>query len=125
MTPRISKPSELAAASTSLITRWRWAGSLTMPPLHSFAHLNARIVAPLPIELIMSDVDRNDSARAVLKQTIGESTRRRAHIKTHKSADVDFEMAQSCFQLDATATDVARRRFFFDSDLRLGRKNFR
>ena len=71
-----------------------------------FADDHARIVAELPIELPVADVERDDVARAALQQDVGEAAGGGADIERAAALDVDVERVERVRELDAAAADV-------------------
>ena len=83
-----------------------------------FVHDHARIVAQPPVELAGSHVDGMDARGAGLQQAIGEAAGGGAEIRHDQAGDIDAEMSQRGFQLDAAAADVAQLRGHFDARIR-------
>jgi hypothetical protein len=67
---------------------------------------DAGVVPELPSELPPANVNGKNFRRAVLQQTIGESTGGRAQVERRQSGDIQLKMAQGVFQFVAAATDV-------------------
>src|SRR5205807_10141334 len=77
-----------------------------MARVDAFAHLDSRVVAQTPVELIMAHVNGYNCARVVLQQAVSESTGRRPNIETDQSSDIDLEIAQCRLQFHSAAADV-------------------
>src|SRR5262245_25838359 len=76
-----------------------------MANIGALDQLHARVAAPLPVELPVTDVDGDDSRRTALQQAIGEAAGRGADVERRASADVDLPVLQRRFQLEAAAAD--------------------
>src|SRR5581483_10917660 len=68
---------------------------------------DARILAQLPRQLIVTHINGPHTRRAVLQQTIGEAAGRSADIDADAVARIDMKLAERRFKLQAAATDVA------------------
>jgi hypothetical protein len=67
---------------------------------------DARVVAELPIELAMSDVERDDPGGATLQQHVSESARGRPDVQRLSSRDVDTKHVEGMRQLETAPPDV-------------------
>ena len=64
------------------------------------------IGAQPPVELPMTDVERDDAGRAVAEQHIGESPGRGADVECQAAFDGDAEGAERVFELEPAPADV-------------------
>ena len=71
-----------------------------------FQKSNARILAQLEIHLPVARVDRDHRRRAVLQQTIGESSGRGANIEANLAPYIDVPMLKRALQLQSAAADI-------------------
>ena len=96
-----------------------------MARVDAFAHLDSRVVAQTPVELIMAHVNGYNCARVVLQQAVSESTGRRPNIETDQSSDIDLEIAQCRLQFHSAAADVTRGRIAcaLQPNVRIDRKS--
>ena len=67
---------------------------------------DARVVADLPVELPVTDVQRDDARGAALEQDVGEAASRRADVERLASGDVDAEGVERVRQLEPAAADI-------------------
>src|SRR5262249_2906722 len=75
----------------------------------------ARIVAKLPVELAVADIDCTNTRRSTLQETIGESSGGTADINAQMPCNVDLEMIQCSRELYATPAHVGQASQKFDS----------
>jgi hypothetical protein len=78
---------------------------LEMPRVGVFDHGDAPIAAHFPVQLAVSDVERDDVARAAVQPHVGESAGRRADIKRDAIGSIDAERVESGRELDSAAPD--------------------
>ena len=64
----------------------------TLARVHPFHHHDARILAQLPVELALPDVDRVDPDGAALQQAVGEAAGGRADVERHATGDVEAQL---------------------------------
>ena len=74
--------------------------------IDALQHGHARILAQLPRELAVADVDRRDPRRAALDEHVGEAAGRGADVQRGAPADGDAERVERVGQLDAAAPGV-------------------
>jgi hypothetical protein len=74
--------------------------------VHLLAQDDAGITPQLRVDLSAPDVDRVDAGGAPLQQTIGESSRGRAHVDAHASGRIDSEVVERGRELDPASRDV-------------------
>ena len=74
--------------------------------VHALADEHPRIGAKSPIELAVSDIDRDDGGGAALEQHVGESARRGADVQRAAAGGKDAEGVERGRELDAAAGDV-------------------
>jgi len=67
---------------------------------------DARIVAQCPVDLPVTDVERDDPCGAPLEKHVGEAARGRADVERLTAFDVDVERIEGVRQLHAAAADI-------------------
>ena len=82
------------------------SGSVERPRVDAFADEHAGVAAELPVQLIVSDVERDHVACAALQQHVGEAAGRRSDVERPSSFDGNPEHVQRVRQLEAAAADV-------------------
>jgi hypothetical protein len=70
---------------------------------------DARVLAEFPRDLAPANVHREDPGRAVLEQAIGEAAGGSAEVNGRQPARIELEMAQTVFELESPAADIAFR----------------
>jgi hypothetical protein len=71
---------------------------------------DAFVAAQFPRELASANIYGKNFGRAILQQTIGESTGGRAKVERGESGDTEFEVEQGVFEFVATAAGKFVRR---------------
>ena len=79
------------------------------PEIRPLDHGHARILAQLPGQLSVADVERDDRARAVREQRIGEAAGRSADVEHVEAGRIERKRRQRPLELFTAAADVARR----------------
>ena len=86
-----------------------------MAGVDSLVHDHARIVAQLPVELSMADIEGVHAGGSVLQQAIGEAAGGCAEVQADLAGRIDFEMLQRGLQLEAAPANESRAREDFDA----------
>src|SRR5579864_3214651 len=92
---------------------WKILGS-KISRVHAFADHHAWVVAQLPIELAVANVDRPHARRAALEQAIGEAAGGGADVETSAALHVDGPVIERRRQLVTAAADVGHPLKQFD-----------
>ena len=71
-------------------------------PLHD---QDAGVLAQAPVELPVTDVDRDHHRRSALEQAVGEAAGRGADVEAATPVDVDLELGESVLELDPASRD--------------------
>src|SRR5579863_8219029 len=95
---------EAGVAHGQVEPHWKILGS-KISRVHAFADHHAWVVAQLPIELAVANVDRPHARCAALEQAIGEAAGGGADVETNAALDVDGPMIESRRQLVTAAAD--------------------
>ena len=74
----------------------RIIGRLEIARVHAFLDHHSRIVAKLPVDLSMSDIDGLNPGRAALQQAIREPSGGGAHVDADQPGHIDGEIIQRC-----------------------------
>ncbi len=121
----VSRPMKLAS-QTMRVGRLGHLLRREVAGVAALAHDDARIVAQLPGELPVPDIDGIDASRAALQQHVGEAAGRGADVEGDGTGGVDAEMVERMGELDAAARHPGmiapaqfERRFGGDADARL------
>jgi hypothetical protein len=88
---------------------------LQIAGVDAFVNDHARIVAQLPIQLAVTDIDGVHAGGSALQQAIGEAAGGGSHVQADATAHVDREMIQRAGQLEPAAADVGQRLGDLDS----------
>src|SRR5207244_5044168 len=84
--------------------------------VRSFKNDHARVFANPRVELAVTDVERDHTRRAPLKQHVGETARRGADVEAVAAGRIDVERIERIRQLDPPARDEGLA--FRDRELR-------
>ena len=81
----------------------RWCQMAGVEP---FDYHHARVIAQLPVDLAMTDVERHNPTGSALEQNVCEPARRRADIETFATVDVHVKGVECVREFEAPATNV-------------------
>ena len=82
--------------------------------IEAFVDDHARVLSQAPVKLAMPDIDRDNFARAMLKQAVGETAGGSAEIEAAPAGDIELKAGQRALEFMAAPADVTVAAAYFN-----------